>query len=60
MKANYQKLNSTKNESQFQMLKKLESVKKFQSIHAHCKKRKIGFLSSPFDIESFIFLKNLI
>ncbi len=60
MKANYQKKNSTKNESQFQMLKKLElSEKKFKRIYSYCKKRKIGFLSSPFDIESFIFLKKL-
>ena len=58
VKANYQKKNSFKSETQFQMLKKLElSENKFLKIISYCKKKKIGFLSSPFDIESFNFLK---
>ena len=58
LKANYQKKNSCKSETQFQMLKKLElSENKFLKIISYCKKKKIGFLSSPFDIESFNFLK---
>ena len=53
-----QKKNSNKSETQFQMLKKLELNKnKFLKIISYCKKKKIGFLSSPFDIESFNFLK---
>lgn len=56
-KAHYQKKNSDKIETQFQMLKRLElSQNKFKNIISYCKK-KIGFLSSPFDIESFNFLK---
>ena len=57
LKANYQKKNSNKSETQFQMLKKLElNENKFLKIISYCKKKKkIGFLSSPFDIESFNF-----
>ena len=52
------KKNSCKSETQFQMLKKLElNENKFLKIISYCKKKKIGFLSSPFDIESFNFLK---
>jgi len=58
LKANYQKKNSSKSETQFQMLKKLElNENKFSKIISYCKKKKIGFLSSPFDIESLNFLK---
>ena len=59
-KANYQKKNNKKKESQFDMLKKLElSFKTFRKLFFYCKKKKIIFLSSPFDYESVNFLKNL-
>lgn len=59
-KANYQKKNSNKIETQYEMLKKLElSEDKFNIIASYCKKKKINFLSSPFDIESLNFLKKL-
>lgn len=58
-KANYQISKSKKNETQFQMLKKLElSENSLIKIFEYCKFRKIKMLSSPFDIESFNFLKN--
>ncbi len=58
LKANYQKKNSGRYETQFQMLKKLElNENKFLKIISYCKKKKIGFLSSPFDIDSLKFLK---
>lgn len=57
-KANYQKKNSSKIETQYEMLKRLElSENKFNIIASYCKKKKINFLSSPFDIESLNFLK---
>ena len=58
LKANYQKRTSSNSETQFQMLKKLElNGNKLLKIISYCKKKKLGFLSSPFDIESFKFLK---
>ena len=59
-KANYQKINTKKKETQYQMLKKLElSEKDHIELIKHCKKRKINFLSSPFSIKSFNLLKKL-
>ena len=59
-KANYQKKNSSKIETQYEMLKRLElSENKFNIIASYCKKKKINFLSSPFDIENLNFLKKL-
>lgn len=58
-KANYQKKNSSKSETQLQMLKKLElNEKKLRSIYSYCKNKKIGFMSSPFDLDSLNILKN--
>ena len=61
MKAKYQIRNNNKSDrSQFKMLKKLELSRKdhIQLIN-YCKKRKIKFLSSVFDIESFNLLNDL-
>jgi len=56
-KANYQLNNTGINESQFQMLKKLElSQNKQQQLYNYCLEKNISFLSSPFDMESCHFL----
>jgi N,N'-diacetyllegionaminate synthase len=59
-KAKYQKNKFFKKENQFHMLKKLELTK---DIHLkcmrYCKKKKIIFISSAFDIESLNFLKKI-
>lgn len=56
-KANYQKQNTASTESQYQMLKKLElKHEDFILLESHCKKRDIGFLSTPFDTVSADFL----
>ena len=58
-KANYQK-KFKKNETQFQMLEKLElSEQNHLKIKNYCVKKKIEFLSSGFDIQDLIFLKKL-
>ncbi len=50
----------TKFNKQFDMLKKLELSKAEQKkIFNYCKKKKIDFISSPFDIESLNFLTSL-
>jgi N,N'-diacetyllegionaminate synthase len=55
---NYQKKKNLK--SQYQLLKKLEfSENQHKIIINFCKKKKINFLSSPFDIESCKLLKKL-
>ena len=47
-------------ENQFQMLKKSElSFEEFYRLYNYTKKKKIKFLSAPFDIESAIFLKRI-
>lgn len=60
-KADYQKkaaLNHEKEESQLEMLKKLELSKNdFLELKEYCKELKIGFLSTPFDLESIDFLE---
>lgn len=57
-KADYQIRNTnTADESQFQMLKKLElSYDDFTELHNYCKTKSIDFMSSPFDLESLDFL----
>ena len=56
-KANYQKIGSRKNESQQEMLKKLQlSYSTQKKIIAYCKKKKIKFLSTAFDKENLDFL----
>ena len=57
-KAEYQKRNTKKKESQVEMAKKLcLKFSDFPKIYNYCKKKKIKFLSSPFDIPSIKFLK---
>jgi len=59
-KANYQMRNSDANESQFEMLCRLElTANMHRLIKAHCEGQGIGFLSSAFDIESIDFLSSL-
>ena len=59
-KAKYQKQNDNSNESQFDMLKKLElSVDDHKNLIDHCNIKGITFLSSPFDIESINLLIEL-
>lgn len=59
-KAEYQKKTTNLNESQFDMIKKLElDESAHRLLKMYCKKRSIGFLSSPFDIESVHFLNEL-
>jgi|688.fasta_scaffold189310_2 N,N'-diacetyllegionaminate synthase len=57
-KAEYQKYKSLKKETQFQMLKKLEFTKEMhKTCFKKCKKKKIIFISSAFDIENLNYLK---
>jgi N,N'-diacetyllegionaminate synthase len=59
-KAEYQKFNDNSNESQFNMLKKLElGLDDHQNLIEYCNIKGITFLSSPFDIESINLLTNL-
>lgn len=52
-KANYQLETTDASESQFDMLKKLELTESMhEKIIEHCKKCKIAFMSTPFDLES--------
>ena len=56
--ANYQKKSGEKN--QYKLLKKYQlSYNNFKSIKDYCDKKKILFLSTPFDNESAIFLNKL-
>ncbi|MDD5421794.1 MAG: N-acetylneuraminate synthase [Candidatus Omnitrophota bacterium] len=58
-KAAYQK-RAVPGKSQFQMLKSLElSEEAFKRLSDHCKKRKILFLSTPFDLQSATLLNRL-
>ncbi|HEY0432576.1 MAG TPA: N-acetylneuraminate synthase [Chitinophagaceae bacterium] len=58
--AAYQEKNTGKKESQLQMLGRLElSDKDHRKLLAHCEKRKIAFLSTPFDQESIRLLVSL-
>jgi len=60
-KANYQIKNSfKKKETQYEMLKKLEfSDKMHKACIKRCKKKKILFISSAFDIKNLLYLKKL-
>jgi N,N'-diacetyllegionaminate synthase len=59
-KAKYQKKTTDIKESQYDMLKKLElSIKAHKELISYCNKKKIIFLSSPFDIESIELLNSL-
>jgi N,N'-diacetyllegionaminate synthase len=57
-KAEYQKYKSSRRETQFQMLQKLEFTEAMhKACFEKCKKKKIIFISSAFDIESLNYLK---
>ena len=59
-KAEYQKKTTGSEESQFDMIKKLElNDKSHKELISYCNKKKIMFLSSPFDIDSIKFLYDL-
>lgn len=59
-KAKYQLENTGNNESQLEMIKKLELDKKaHRELIAHARKCKIGFLSTPFDLDSIKLLDEL-
>ena len=59
-KVNYQKKYTNKTSSHFDMIKSFElSEKNHNLIKRFCKKSKITFLSTPYDIKSAIFLKKL-
>ncbi|EDM23164.1 N-acetylneuraminate synthase [Caminibacter mediatlanticus] len=59
-KAKYQVENTGSDESQYEMLKKLElGFDEFKELKTYCDKKGIMFLSTPFDDESIEFLDNL-
>lgn len=59
-KAEYQLKTTNKSETQYDMLKKLELTEQMhKEIMEYCSKKKIMFLSTPFDIESIKFLAGL-
>ena len=59
-KAEYQKQTTEKNESQFEMIKKLElDLDTHKILIDYCKEKKIMFLSTPFDNDSIKLLFNL-
>ena len=59
-KAKYQKANTAEDESQLDMVKKLElSFDDFQKLAEYCKITSIQFLSTPFDLQSIAFLNTL-
>lgn len=61
-KAEYQIVNTgVKEETQIEMLRKLElSNDEFVALSNYCKEKNIGFLSTPFDLETIDFLNPLI
>lgn len=59
-KAEYQKLTTSPEETQFDMIKKLElSFEDFKELKDYCDKLGITFLSTPFDFESIEFLDSI-
>lgn len=59
-KADYQKQTTGENESQYEMVKKLElSFEQFRLIHKYCQEKNIIFLSTPFDLDSIDFLEEI-
>lgn len=59
--ADYQKKNTGKNESQIEMIKKLElSYSDFSDLKKYCDEKDIMFLSTAFDSESIDFIDNLV
>ena len=59
-KADYQKISTGNNESQFEMIKKLELDENAHKIlFEYCREKTIHFLSSPFDLDSIDLLNKL-
>ena len=59
-KADYQKQTTGEDESQYEMVKKLElSFEQFRLIHKYCQEKNIIFLSTPFDLDSIDFLEEI-
>ena len=59
-KAQYQLKNTDKEETQFDMLKKLElDIKAHEELIAYCKEKGILFLSTPFDLDSIDLMQEL-
>jgi N,N'-diacetyllegionaminate synthase len=59
-KAEYQKESTSSEDSQFDMIKKLElSQSEFYNLYKYCQGKGIQFLSTPFDMESVDFLNGL-
>lgn len=59
-KADYQMETSNRKETQYEMLQKLELTQQMhRELIEYCNKKEIMFLSSPFDIESVLFLAEL-
>lgn len=59
-KAEYQQKTTDNNESQYEMIKKLELDKeKHMELLAYCRHKNIMFLSSPFDLESIRLLDEM-
>ncbi len=59
-KAEYQKQATSSNESQYEMIKKLElSLEDHHKLIDYCLKKEIQFLSSPFDLDSIDLLNDL-
>jgi N,N'-diacetyllegionaminate synthase len=58
--AEYQAANTGKSESQFYMLKRLElSEADHQELVNYCQQKQIEFMSTPFDLQSILFLNSL-
>lgn len=59
-KAEYQKKTTGEEDSQLQMLEKLALTQEdFVELQSYCKEVGIGFISTPFDLESIVFLNTL-
>ncbi len=59
-KAEYQQNTTSKDESQYEMLKKLElSFDEFKELNKYCESKNIKFLSTAFDFDSVEFLNDL-
>ena len=57
-KVKYQRLNTNKKENHFEMIKSLELKKiEFLKLKNYCLKKKIEFISTPYDLESAKFLQ---
>lgn len=59
-KAQYQRINTNNDHSQFEMLQSLElTYEAHEVLLKYCNSKKIDFLSTPFDEESAVFLEKL-